>query len=97
MVQKDGRKAFRIEASVRLAKAGQKCEPDRMAITYPMADKSKGATVCQRRSPVTSECQAFKSIAPRSAMYGKTVRNVTARLDMPEVNFKNVGSQMARA
>src|SRR5580700_8343597 len=92
--QKDGRKAFAVEATVRHANANQKCDPETIVKANATTPNMSGIAVCQRRSLVRSECQPLKSMAKSTATYGRIESMVTVRSDMPEARFKNVGSQI---
>src|SRR5207244_12744767 len=73
--------------------ASGKCALAGINNKYEMPTHASGITVCQRRSPVLSECHPLMRSPNRPAMAGNRTRNATLLLGSPERRLMNVGNQ----
>src|SRR5437879_11857141 len=73
--------------------ASGKCALAGINNKYEMPTHPSGITVCQRRSPVLSECHPLLRSPYRPAMAGNRTRNATLLLGSPERRLMNGGNQ----
>src|ERR1700719_1375054 len=98
IAQKLGKKASRPAAAIenRISE-GTVPQSALLSTSNAAAVTHSGIAVCQRRSPVRSECQPFICMATKPSRLGKATSRVTLKSLSPDKLLSMVGSQKAKA